>query len=394
MIHRPFWQDFIEKMWEEKNVIWLMGVRRVGKTSLCQSLHDIEYFDCESMTTRNSLENYESFLASKKGKRIILDEIHKLDNPSEVLKIAADYYPDVKIIATGSSTLGVSAKFSDTLTGRKREVWLTPLLLEEMNLFSQPDIAHRFLYGGFPSFFMQSKLPEIDFKEWFDAYWAKDIQELFKVSKKGSFQKFTELLWVNSGGMFDITKYSVVCQLSRETVVTYLQVLEDTFVVHVVRPFSSHKATEIVKSPKVYGFDTGFVCYAKGWGSLRPEDMGFMWEHIVLNQMQAHLQHIPGSIHYWRDKSDHEIDFVVPHRGRDNRVTVVECKFNVSSDDAFIKNIAKNIIAFRQIYPAGENLVVAHNIEHAYSRVYKDITLTFVNSKDLVEHIKLASRRD
>jgi hypothetical protein len=65
------------------------------------------------------------------------DEIHRLADPSEVLKIAADHFPDVKIIATGSSTLGASSKFRDTLTGRKVEIWLTPMISDDLKDFGR-----------------------------------------------------------------------------------------------------------------------------------------------------------------------------------------------------------------------------------------------------------------
>jgi len=140
IIERPFWKNLIEQAWKEKNIIWLMGVRRIGKTSLCHSIENIKYFDCERPRVRELFVDPEGFLESQKGNTLALDEIHRLDNPSEILKLAADHYPEIKIIATGSSTLGASAKFKDTLTGRKREIWLTPMLLEEMALFSNPDI--------------------------------------------------------------------------------------------------------------------------------------------------------------------------------------------------------------------------------------------------------------
>jgi uncharacterized protein len=109
-----------------------MGVRRVGKTSLAQSLSEIEYFDCELPRTRKELSDPEAFFEDKRGKRIVIDEIHRLSNPAEFLKIAADHFPDLRVLATGSSTLGASARFRDTLTGRKRELWLTPMTLHDM----------------------------------------------------------------------------------------------------------------------------------------------------------------------------------------------------------------------------------------------------------------------
>ena len=385
IIQRPFWKYLIEKAWSEKNIIWLMGVRRVGKTSLCHNFEEIEYFDCERPRVRQLFVDPEEFLEGQKGKRIALDEIHRLDNPSELLKLAADHYPEVKIIATGSSTLGASSKFTDTLTGRKREIWLTPLLLNEMEYFGDNDIRHRFLFGGLPSLFSAKQLPETDFQEWIDAYWAKDIQEFFSVAKRSSFQKFFELLLANSGGMFEASKFTVPCEVSRPTIMNYLNVLEETFVVHVVRPFSTHRPTEIVLAPKVYGFDTGFICYAKGRSELRAEDLGFMWEHSILNEMHGHLQtHI---INYWRDKRGHEIDFIIKNRAG-NIFTAIECKFNSYSDDILSGSIGKNFEAFRSLYPDGDNLVVSNNIDTSFKKQYKDLTITFVSAKDLIMKLK------
>ncbi len=364
-----------------------MGIRRVGKTSLCLSFPDVIYFDCEERSTRDLLKNYELFLAAYKGKRIILDEIHCLDNPSEILKVAADHYPEVKIIATGSSTLGASKKFKDTLTGRKRQVWLTPMLLDEIGVFGSHDLNKRFLFGGLPGFFTSTALPERDFREWFDGYWAKDIEALFSVGKKHSFQKFAELLFAQSGGMFEATKFTESCEVSRPSIMNYLAILEITFVVHVIRPFSTHKATEITSAPKVYGFDTGFVCYAKSWGEIRKEDTGILWEHLVLNELNAHLQ--GAQINYWRDKRGHEIDFVLRNRG-DSAFTVVECKFSSAScfgSPSAMKALYKNILAFREHYPQGKNYVVVSDLQATLSHTIEGVTITFVSPAELVKQV-------
>jgi len=99
------WLDLIERAWRARSVIWLSGVRRVGKTCLCQTLPEVEYFDCELPRVRRMLMDPQSFLDGLRGRRIVLDEIHRLSNPSELLKIAADHYPATRIVATGSSTL-------------------------------------------------------------------------------------------------------------------------------------------------------------------------------------------------------------------------------------------------------------------------------------------------
>ena len=104
--------------------------------------------------------------------------------------------------------------------------------------------------------------------------WAKDIQELFRLERRDSFQRFTELVIAQSGGIFDATRFARPCEVSRPTITNYLRVLEATFVAHVVRPFSSRRPTEIIAAPKVYGFDTGFICYYRGWQDLRMMTLG------------------------------------------------------------------------------------------------------------------------
>ncbi len=265
MPSRAFWQQSIESAWQRRSVVWLPGVRRVGKTTLCRSLANIEYFDCELPRQRRMLEDPEAFLESVAGKRIVLDEIHRLRNPAEILKIAADHYPRVRILATGSSTLDARRKFRDSLAGRKAEVWLTPAMSADAGDLQVPDIATRLLRGGLPPFLLADHDVESEFQEWLDAYWAKDIQELFRLARP--------------------------CEVSRPTITNYLRVLEGTFIAHVVRPYSSGKTHEIVAAPKVYGFDTGFVCYFRGWAALRrggpPIGIECKWSTAALDVERA-----------------------------------------------------------------------------------------------------------
>ena len=377
MVQRQFWLKRMKEAWKQRSVLWLSGVRRVGKTSLCRSFPKIEYFDCELPRTRRTMEDPQSFLEDLKGFTVVLDEIHRLENPSELLKIAADHYPETKILATGSSTLGASAKFSDTLAGRKSELWLPPMISADMNDFGNPDLSHRFLYGGLPPFFLSKTIPERDFQEWMDAFWAKDIQELFRLERRHSFLKFAELLMAQSGGIFEASRFATPCEVSRTTISNYLAVLEATFIVHVVRPFSSHKPTEIISAPKVYAFDTGFMCYYRGWQELRREDFGELWEHFVLNEIQGHLQ--TRKVQYWRDKRGHEVDFILTDRK--GTPTAVECKWSASEFEA------TNIKAFRRVYDKGDNFVVANDVKRPFSRDYEGVHVKFVGMGNLIEEL-------
>ena len=371
---RPHWIQRIEDAWRLRSIVWLPGVRRAGKTTLCRSLPDAEYFDCELPRVRRQLEDPEAFLEDLAGKRIVLDEIHRLGNPAELLKIAADHHPRVRIIATGSSTLGASARFRDTLAGRKAVVWLTPMTHADQDAFGIRRLGRRLLHGGLPPFFLASEPPEADFQEWMDAFWARDIQEMFHLEKRQSFQRFVELLLMTSGGIFEATRYARDCEVSRTTISNYLGVLEATFVAHIVRPFSTRRATEIVAAPKVYGFDTGFVAHYRGWRELRPEDHGNLWEHIVLNEIHAARQ--ARDTHYWRDKQGHEVDFILP--GRRGAPVAIECKWKEAAFDP------SNLSIFRSKYPNGVNLVVASDVDRPHVKTHRGLKVRYVGPASLI----------
>ena len=377
MVKRHFWLKKMTEGLQKRSVLWLSGVRRVGKTVLCKSLPDIEYFDCELPRVRKMMEDPQSFFEDLKGRTVVLDEVHRLANPSEILKIAADHFPETKIVATGSSTLGTSAKFKDTLSGRKCELWLTPMITDDLQDFKQTDISHRFLHGGLPPFFMAKRFPERDFQEWMDAFWAKDILELFRLERRYSFLKFVELLIIQSGGIFEASGFTGPCEVSRSTISNYLAVLEATYAVHVIRPFTTHRATEIVSAPKVYAFDTGFMCYYRGWDKLRQDDMGTLWEHFVLNEILARTQ--SRKIYYWRDKQKHEVDFIITKKQAEPMV--VECKWTATDFDP------TNIKIFRRHYQKGLNFVVAADVKRSYSREYDDVMVKFVNLEDLIKEV-------
>lgn len=375
MFGRPYWTGRIEAAWERRSLVWLVGVRRVGKTVLCRSLPNVEYLDCELPSVRRVLEDPESFLRSVRKKRVVLDEVHRLTDPSELLKIAADHFPDLRIVATGSSTLQATAKFRDSLSGRKEEVWLTPMIEADRASAGGP-LPQRLGRGGLPPFYL-GRLTEQDAQEWLDGYWAKDVQELFRLERRASFLRFVELVMARSGGIFEATAFAGPAEVSRTTIANYLSALEITKVAHVVRPFSTRRSTEIVHAPKVYGFDTGFVRVLRGWGELRDDDLGQLWEHYVLNELQARVG--VTEIRHWRDTKHHEVDFVVVRRG--HPPLAIECKWRADGREDL-----SGLKAFRRAYPDGESLVVAQDVQRPFERqLLPDIRVRFVGLEDALD---------
>ncbi len=356
---RLFWKEKIEAAWRYRPIVWLSGIRRIGKTTLCKQLEPITYFNCDLPSVVRQLENPELFFASHPADvRIVLDEIHRLKDPSLVLKIAADAFPRLKILATGSSSLAATKKFTDSLTGRKVSIYLPPVLWPECTAdFSVIDFDKRLLFGGFPSVLLSDSRDDYFYEEWIESFYARDVTELFGLRNRSGFLKMLHLLLLKNGSQFDASQLAQESGLSRQTIVSYLAACEVAHAAFILRPFYGGGSREIVRQPKIYGVDTGLISYVRGWDTLRDDEKGGLWENLVLDVLLATFS--PTSLHYWRTKSQDEIDFVI-ERGR-GVIDIVEAKMN--PDKVRLSSIAK----FRQSYPQGDNYVVSPFVEKGYT---------------------------
>ena len=375
MIERSLWLDSIQRAWRHRSIVWLSGVRRVGKTTLTRMLSDALYFNCDLPSVQRTLEEPELFFDSQMaGNTLILDEVHQLRNPSQLLKIAADEYPQLKILATGSSTLAATRKFRDSLTGRKQAIHLCPILWDECaDPFGIHDLDHRLLHGGLPEPLLAARKDPEFFSEWIDSFYARDILELFGIRNRQGFLALFRLLLRQSGGQLDYSQLANLSELSRPTVKNHIEAMQIAHAMHLLRPFHGGGKREIVSRPKCYAFDTGFVSFEKGWNSIRDDDRGLLWEHLVLDTLRFHFR--DETIFYWQDKSQREIDFVI--RGERDQVDIVECKINPDK-----LNVAP-ILAFRNLYPKGENTVVSPMVKEPYKLRRNDLVFNLCSTRDI-----------
>jgi predicted AAA+ superfamily ATPase len=375
MIDRPFWLQRIEAAWKEAPIAWLCGVRRSGKTTLAQQLGEarIHYVNCDLPVVEDMVRDPQLFFRGCVKPVVVFDEIHQLRDPSRLLKVGADLFPRLKILAMGSSTLAASRKFRDTLTGRKRLVHLVPALWSELAAFGNVPLLLRLFYGGLPpALLAQSKKPGF-YREWMDSFFARDIQRLFGFRDVNRFNALFEYLLRQSGGQLEVTRMASALGISRATVESHLQALEITHALTLVRPFHGGGQKELVKQPKAYAFDTGFVSFARGWDPLRPEDCGLLWKHFVLENLQAAFPGEP--IRYWRDKAGCEVDFVRA-RARDE-VDAFECKWDASAFDV------DSLQTFRAIYPKGRNYLVTPLSGPAYLKRFGKFEVCVCNPTGL-----------
>jgi predicted AAA+ superfamily ATPase len=377
MIERSFWINRICKAWQKRPIVWLSGVRRIGKTTLGKMIPESIYFNCDLPSVELQLGDPELFFGMQRPERpIVLDEIHRLRDPSRLLKIAADAFGKLRILATGSSTLAATKKFRDTLTGRKTEIMLPAVLWTECPEFGVRDLDHRLLLGGLPEALLSPEREEAFYSEWLDSFYARDIQDLFGIRERTGFMSLLRLVLRQSGAEVDISRLSRECGLSRPTVKAHLEALQVACAVFLLPPFRGGGRHEILKRPKVYAFDTGFVAFARGWQQIRDEDRGPLWEHLVLDVLRSTA--LEERLGYWRDKAGREVDFVLR---RGDEVDAIECKI---SPGRFEPN---SLRVFREQYPAGRNFLVCPLVREPFEFFSENLKIRVCDCRDLFQQL-------
>ena len=370
---RPYWIEQIYAAWKKRPIVWVSGVRRVGKTTLAKMLADAVYMNCDLPSVARAISDPELFFDGlNKNAIVVFDEVHRIEDPSKLLKIAADEYAHLRVLATGSSTLAATKKFKDSLTGRKFAIYLPPVLWDECpDIFQIQNLDHRMLHGGLPESLLERKKDPAFFSEWIDSFYARDIQELFGIRNRVGFIKLLHLLLRQSGGFIDYSNLAKLCDLSRPTVKAHIEAMEIAHAVFLLSPFHGGGRREITQRPKCYGFDTGFVTFIKGWETIREDDRGLLWEHLALDTLRTRIN--PLNLYYWRDKSGREIDFIIRKQGR--KVDAIECKINPDQFDP------KSFIPFRSLYPEGENHIICPGIKDPYRRRHKGLLFNYSSLK-------------
>ena len=326
------------------------------------------YLNCDLPTVRRRLDDPELFFDGLlPGTVVVFDEVHRLDDPSILLKIAADEHPEIRVLATGSSTLEATRKFRDSLTGRKNSVHLCPVPWEECRgAFSIRDLDRRLLHGGLPEPLLAESKDPVFFDEWIDSFYARDIQELFGVRNRRGFLALFHILLQQSGGQLDQSRLASLTELSRPTVKAHIEALRISHAIYLLRPFHGGGKQEIVSRPKCYAFDTGFVTFERGWNRIREDDRGILWEHLVLDALRMRFRE--NNVLYWQDKRRREVDFVI--RRDEGEVDLVECKINPDKLDPAAAE------AFRRLHPKGTNYIVTPLAHDPYRIRRKDLTFT------------------
>ncbi len=389
---RKLFQKLLAEKDKRKHSI-VVGPRQVGKTSLLKLLYqelcerrrykgvfvDVDvYSQYESIATYEAalntfrLHGYEDSSAEKFF--VFLDEFQRYEDLSLVLKNLYDHNENIKVYASGSSSLTIKHRIQESLAGRKILHHLYPLNFEEYLYFLEdeeasqiyakvPNLKGRDLYrslgpllyrlyeylqfGGYPEVVLQ-KNPEEKvevLKSIFDLFVKKDLVEYLNIRKLRELKEMIVFLAINNGQKIKYESIATLTNFSIKTVKNYLELLAEVFLVQVVRPFFTNKNKELVKIPKVYFVDPGVAnLFVHNFSDpLHRPDGGQLLETFVLGEiLKAGID--KDDVKFWQDKARHEVDFVIA-QGLLRRAIEVKFKTSLKNRDF------RGLLAFKKMYP-------------------------------------------
>ena len=365
MIKRTI-QTKIEQWFFKQKVIIIYGARQIGKTTLVKKIaadygQDFLYMDCDLISNRELLQIQEvqqlkSFIGQYK--LLIIDEAQRVQDIGLTLKILHDHFPDLQIIATGSSSFDLSNKISEPLTGRAITFMLYPISVAELNqqynkleLHARLEIMLR--YGLYPEIVDR---PESEARELLAMlsgnYLYKDVLEFEQIKKSDLLIRLLQLLALQLGSQVSYHELAVTLGVNQNTIRRYIDLLEKSFIIFRLTSFKRNLRAELGKSFKVYFYDLGIrnsLINNFNHLGLRT-DTGGIWENfciverLKLNNNKRRF----ATSYFWRTYDQKELDYI---EERDGLLRAFEFKWNPKAK-------VKKVKQFFEAYPNSEFTVV------------------------------------
>ena len=302
-------------------VVCITGPRQSGKTTLCKMLKPrYAYMNLEDISIRSfARSDPRGFLETYKG-GVIIDEIQYAPELLSYLQVFTDQRNrNGEYIITGSQQLLLMEQITQSLAGRVALFQLLPFTLKELKSakFIIPQWETCAFAGSFPRKWMQ-KIPATDFYDnYIRTYVERDVRMIRNISNLDTFQQFIRLLAGQVGQLFNQSSLGNELGLDNKTVQSWMSILEASFVAFRLYPYHNNFHKRLVKTPKVYFYDTGMLCYLLGIRKQGDLELHFAKGHIyenwvILEQMKRSWNaRTYEQFYFWRNTSGDEIDLII-----------------------------------------------------------------------------------
>lgn len=336
-------QDLISQRMGEGKAVIVYGPRQVGKTTVLKLLledrNDVLWFNGDEPDVRALFENITSTrLKTIIGQRsvVVIDEAQRISNIGLCMKLITDNLPEVQLIATGSSSFDLANNIQEPLTGRKKEYQMYPLSFQELVeangwMDERRLLPHRLVYGSYPDVLNHAGEEKETLTELADSYLYKDILSFDRIKKSEKLVKLLQALAYQVGSLVTYNELAGLCGLDAKTVESYVQLLEQAFIIFRLGSYSRNLRNELKFSRKIYFWDCGIRnAVIRNFQQLEirsDTDRGALFENYVIAERMKALRYAKSyaKSYFWRTSAKHEIDYI---EEKDGQLAAYEFKWN------------------------------------------------------------------
>ncbi len=325
MIQRELASKIVEGA-QKMPIIAVTGPRQSGKSTLVQAAFpNYSYSNLEDIEQRQFARDDPKGFLRKIGEKAIIDEVQNVPEllsyiqvESDSKKIAGQY------ILSGSQNLLLMQSIAQSLAGRVTIFNLLPLSYEEIRNtnYAMPDYEDYILKGFYPRIYDLNLNPTEWLTDYIQTYVERDVRQLLNVNDLGTFRQFLEVCAGRIGQLVNLSEIGNMIGVSYQTINKWLNVLQTSYIVHLVRPYHQNFDKRIVKTPKLYFYDTGLACALLNLRHLddlnRHFAKGVLFENFIINEVLKNYlnKRLLPKHYFWNAAGSHEIDLLLDVGGR------------------------------------------------------------------------------
>lgn len=302
-------------------IVVLTGPRQAGKSTLAKAIFSQKpYVSLEDLDEREFAQTDPRGFLNRYPQGAIIDEVQRCPDLLSYLQTKVDSVKQMGMfILTGSAQLTLLSAISQSLAGRAALLNLLPFSIQELETgkILPSTLEDTLFQGSYPPIFDRHLNPNDWYSDYIQTYAERDVRQILRIQDLGSFQRFLKLCAGRSGQLLNLTSLGNDCGISHSTAGEWINILEATYLVFRLQPYHKNFSKRLVKSPKLYFYDSGLLCSLLGIQSpdqLHSHSMrGAIFEGWVISEIlkERFNQHKPSNIYFWRDHKGLEVDLLI-----------------------------------------------------------------------------------
>ena len=333
-------------------VVTLTGTRQCGKSTLLKSAFpDYRYVSLEDLDLRMMAQDDPRGFLQNFSSRAIIDEAQYVPQLFSYIQTVVDAENEAGMyILSGSHNFLLMQNISQSLAGRTAVLKLAPFsVLELKNAGLLPNNLNDFLYtGGYPRIYDKQILPADFYPHYIQTYIDRDIRTLRSIANLSQFVRFLKLCAARVGQLLNVSALANEAEITVPTANAWLSLLESSYVLFLLKPYHNNFNKRLVKSPKLYFYDTGLVSSLLGLNSSEQLSThylrGELFENMVVSEVvkKHFFAGVEPQIYFWRDSNQNEVDLLIETGGE---LHAIEIKSSATMKNDFFNTLE----SFRQV---------------------------------------------